>query len=262
MIKLYPSSAGFADTNGIVFTQYESACPRAALLQHAGVRASSIDPESQKIGVLFEDLVETMELNLGTHVKEYPFKSNIGETVISGRVDFLKDGTVHECKATFSSSTAREIIDQGKIKVNHLAQIAAYFVALRPKYVILHVGRFQKSDEGYICTKQRAFKIEVGTEGEIIVDGTPTSYTIPGYIRWVRVVSKAITQKDFGTPRPVNLERAWSSPCHYCPYAEVCDRVDQGKVSDYESFVSECKSKAEAVVVRPAKITKARKGKA
>lgn len=262
MTKIYPSSAGFADADGQVFTQYESACPRVVMLQNAGVRANSIDPESQKIGALFEDLVDT---NLPqTRQKEVSFKHHIGDATVSGRIDFITEGptAIHECKSTFSASTARDVIDLGKVKANHLAQMSAYFAAMGTTKGYLYVGRFQVVGDKLGCTKQRRFEVTVVDEGELVVDGVPTHYTIQGYLKWVKVVTKITQEQQLDMARPVNLDQAWASPCRYCPYSEVCDRVDRGEVSSYDSFVSECKSKAEAVVVRPAKITKARKGKA
>lgn len=261
MIKIYPSSAGFADNDGLVFTQYESACPRVVMLQNAGVRPTSIAPKSQEIGALFEDLVDT---NLPPNrQKEVSFKHQIGEATVSGRIDFITEDpkTVHECKSTFSASTARDVIDLGKVKANHLAQMSAYFAAMGTTKGYLYVGRFQMVGDKLGCTKQRRFEVLVGDQGELIVDGTPTHYTIQGYLRWVKTVTKTTQEKQINIHRPVNLDQAWSSPCRYCPYSSVCDRVDTGEVSSYDNFVSECKSKAEAVVVSPAKITKARKGK-
>jgi hypothetical protein len=262
MIKIYPSSAGFTDHNGTVFTQYESACPKVIMLQNEGIRASSIDPKSQEIGAIFEDLIAT---NLPqTRQKEVSFKQEIGPATISGRIDFITEGptTVHECKSTFSASTARDVIDLGKVKANHLAQMSAYFVALKATKGFLHVGRFQVVGDTLGCTKQRTFKVEVDKEGVLVVDGVPTTYTLQGYLRWVATVTETIQEKRTDGPRPVNIDQAWASPCRYCPYSSVCDSVDKGEISTYDQFVSECKSKAEAVVVRPAKITRARKGKA
>jgi hypothetical protein len=262
MIKIYPSSAGFADNNGTVFTQYESACPKVVMLQNAGVRSSSIDPRSQEIGALFEDLIDTALPQ--TRQKEVSFKQELGVATVSGRIDFITDGptTVHECKSTFSASTARDVIDLGKVKVNHLAQMSAYFVALKATDGFLHVGRYQIINEELGCTKMRTFSVGVDKDGALIVDGVHTSYTLQGYLRWVTTVTETILEKRIDGPRPVNLDQVWASPCRYCPYSSVCDSVDKGTVTSYDQFVSECKSKAEAVVVRPAKITKARKGKA
>lgn len=266
MIKLYPSSAGFADKDSeVVFTQYESSCPKVVMLQQEGIRAGSIAPEAEEIGALFEDKVEGILKNGGfTYKKEVPFKTEMGDAVISGRMDFVTDNpkSVIECKATFSASTAREVIAQGQVKLNHLAQMSAYFVETRTTLGSLYVGRYQNSNEGLVCTQDRRFDIAVLPDGILFVDGKSTLYTIGSYLRWVKLVTSIVQDKRIDSPRPVNPTQVWSNPCRYCPYSAACDSVDKGEISSYDGFVSKCGELAKAVVAKPVKITKVRKGKA
>jgi hypothetical protein len=265
MIKLYPSSAGFADKDSeVVYTQYESACPKVVMLQQIGTRPNSIAPEAEQIGALFEDFVEDVYLKDVKFSKEVPFKTQIGDATISGSMDFVTEGpkTVHECKATFSSSTAREVIDLGQVKLNHLAQMSAYFVETKTTKGYLYVGRYQDSPEGLRCVKHRRFEIEVQPDGTLTVDGVLTPYPINAYLRWTKLVTQITQEKRIDSPRPVNPTQAWANPCRYCPYSAACDSVDKGEISSYDSFVSKCSELAKAVVVKPVKITKVRKGKA
>jgi hypothetical protein len=234
------------------------------MLQQEGIRAGSISLEAQKIGGLFEDFVEDTYLKNLQYAKEVPFRSQIGDATVSGRIDFITEGpkAIHECKATFSSSTAREAIELGQVKFNHLAQMSAYFVETKTTEAYLYVGRYQASDDGLVCVKHRKFKVAILNDGTITVDGVPTMYTINGYLNWVTTVTKNIQEKRIDTARPVNPTQGWSNPCRYCPYRSVCDSVDNGSIVEYDEFVSQCASLAKTVVVKPAKITKVRKGKA
>jgi hypothetical protein len=234
------------------------------MLQQEGIRAGSIAPESGEIGALFEDFVEEVYLKDAKFNKEVPFKTQIGDATISGRMDFVTQfpNAVHECKATFSSSTAREVIDLGQVKLNHLAQMSAYFVETKTTKGYLYVGRYQNSSEGLVCVKYRRFEVEVQPDGALSVDGVLTPYTIGSYLRWVKLVTAIIQDKRIDSPRPVNPTQVWSNPCRYCPYSAACDSVDKGEISSYDGFVSKCGELAKAVVAKPVKITKVRKGKA
>lgn len=232
--------AAFSQADQIV-TDYPSGCGRHILISAHGIRNPDI-PEAYKIVGELNEVRWQEELTGDTSVtevlREEPVKGDVygsEEIKYSGRADFIvtyEDGheEVHECKATVSKTSRREVLRKGNVKLNHLAQLLSYMIQLELQDGKLVYGYYQypwsenHDSTELVCTEDRVFKVRIEDDGRVTVDGLPTAYTVLDQLHHMQRVVKILTDKEIAD-RPA-LVSTWSSPCRWCPFNQICNEID------------------------------------
>ncbi len=240
--KLYASSSGFI-WGRLVFTDYKTGCLRNVLLQSRGVREGEIDEKYKIMGALHEDLHEDfLKSHKIPYHREAAIKYNVTPDVqFSGRADFVIPETrVEELKSTDSKNTARNIIKNGKVRTEHLAQVIAYMIPLKLAEGRLIYGYYEKDDETGKYAKQsdRAFDILIDDAGRICIDGAPSGYTINDSLNYTKTAAAVVTSGEIWD-RPHNWSQSWGSPCKTCPWSSTCDKYDDGLIEGDVAFVQD-----------------------
>ena len=231
--KLYPSSSGFCWGN-MVITEYDSGCLRSILITANGYR-KNIPEVSMELGRRWEDITFdqlTNEQPWPFH-RELPFKNEIYGVIVSGRCDYVlyddEGPIVIECKGTGSKTAPTDIIKNGKYKINHLAQITSYFLHYGASRAELRVS--------YLCQTSRTFKITIGQDGMIMVDGKPSGFTMQDQLEHTRNAALAVTEGIVWS-RPHTMK---GDPCKWCNHKDVCDRWDRNEIATTEDFINAAK---------------------
>lgn len=244
MTKIYPSNAAFV-ADGIVITETDSGCLRALLAKQAGLQ-QPFPAIYGDVGAVHEDNVQAALLDdpqTTAVLKEYPVKHELANNgLLSGRVDFIRfnvDGTITpiECKSTISKNTRLSVIRKGKLKLNHLAQIACYMLLLKQQKAEVHVGYYEATEGGFICTESRVFKVSCDDEGQLSVDGGDPFWSISSLVDWLNHRVRALQEGADFPEKPRSFDDGWSTPCRMCCYKSVCDN----NPVDTEEFISACK---------------------
>jgi hypothetical protein len=250
--KIYPSSAGFAWGN-LVFTDFKTACLRNVLLSSQGVKEGDIDEKYKVMGKLHEDIHEELLKGLNAPYKrEEPVRhpvDGVDGVEFSGRVDFLLADSIDELKSTDSKNTKRDIIQNGHVRTEHLAQITAYMISLKMTKGRLIYGHYEKSKETgeYEKKSERCFEINIDDWGRICVDMTPTQFTVGDQLRH-RLLSAKVVSEELVWDRPNNWNVAFKSPCTHCPWHEACNKYDDNLIERSTSaFVKEAKQISETL---------------
>jgi hypothetical protein len=243
-IKLYPSSVAFQEGD-LVFTKYASGCHRNIFLRLNGVRETINEIHGERGKIAEDDFQQTSGISSIPFKREVPFKLTFDEypgVVVSGRMDYVlypEDETlkrVVELKSTESTNVLREVIRNGKIKLENVAQLVTYLIAEKCVRGQLTYCYYKRSKKDGSLTKMdsRDFIVNITDTGRILVDGVWSGFevrnVIEHYIGSVRCVNSGILSS-----RPYN-GKSFDGACKYCPYSRSCDMYDSGLISK-EDFI-------------------------
>jgi hypothetical protein len=256
MLKYFPSSAAF-QVGGVTLTKNASGCLRYIKFANAGLRDSDIDPIYKAVGAAHEAEWERtlISKNVPYH-REVPLKKPIPNSNMeySGRIDFIVEGELQECKATISKRARLDIIRKGNVKLNHLAQLVSYMAMSDVHNGRLIVGYYELDGEVWRNCEQREFEITIDDSGRILVDKTPSGYSVLEQLSHMFAASKAVTERS--TPeRPMDWQQKWSSPCAYCAFKNACNK--DGTIEQAKEALNEFKKKPKKQV----EVTKYKKPK-
>jgi len=231
-IRINPSSSAFM-VGELVKTEAQSGCLRHLLLKNYLPIEDKVPEELQKMGAWGEDMYQEF---LENH-QEWPFhkelvmKTTLDDVTVSGRIDFVTyhDGyrVIHECKTSQSKNILYKTINKGELKLNHLAQLVFYLIHMnetRGKLVIRYAPK----------NTLRIFRITIGDDGEIFVDGDKHEMTVQDQLRHQLMSAHVIKEKEL-LARP---ESPWA--CKYCVYNKLCDKYD-AEPKSFNEFVEENK---------------------
>ncbi len=230
--KIYPSSSAWV-IGGKVDTEYDSGCLRYALIAPKAPKPF-FDPLFNKLGAHHEawyaeklgDRILHRELSL--------YHTVLPGVEYSGRCDFqTTDGMVHETKASFSKKFLRNVIKKGKFKKGHLAQLVSYLIELQQSRGLIAAGYYEVNEAGEFVQKAyREFQVMIADDGSILVDGTPSGYTVHQQLQHQLLTAEVLSEQVVHEERPIVA--GYSSPCNYCPMSAVCDKYDAGNMSQQE----------------------------
>ncbi len=250
MLKYYPSNAAF-QVGGVTLTHSASGCLRYIKFSNMGLRDNDIDPIYKAVGAAHEaEWEKTLIARNVAYHREVPLKKPIpnSEVMYSGRIDFVLEGELQECKATISKNARRDIIRKGKVKLNHLAQLVSYMIMTQVSNGRLIVGYYELDGETWRNCEQREFEVEIEDSGRILVDKSPSGYSVAEQLSHMFAASKALA--DGSTPdRPMDYQVQWSSSCRFCVFKEACEK--EGTIEQAKEALDEFKKKPKKPVKVP-----------
>ncbi len=238
--RIYPSSSAF-QWGDLVLTDYDSGCLRSILLRAHGADTPIPDIYA-KVGAAHEEWYEGQlkaDPRLITYAREVPVKFPIDgmeEVTYSGRIDVLSTylnvgQVIHETKGTISKNTRLSVIRKGQVKLNQLAQTVSYMIAKEILLAKLVVGYYEENEAGELVHQEgRTFKIRIADDGAILVDDTPSGFTVADQIRHRQSVAKVLSTNTIGA-RPDKADQKWGGPCTHCVFKDVCDKYDRGELT-------------------------------
>lgn len=227
-----------------VFTETPSGCLRNTLLQSRGVRDNNIDPCHIIRGALNEEEYEKRLQAQGTDYKrEVPVQSPVAgfpSVTFSGRCDFIimdEQGNrrVIELKSTESKSRLKDI-KSGFYKVYNLAQLIAYMIETRTSVGDLIYTYYEKVGDQYKMSFEKSLPVVVDDSGSIVVNNLPSGFTVHDQLLH-RVNSAKVIAEGLIWNRPHKWNVKWKSPCNFCAFKAVCDKVDSGHIEGVDAFV-------------------------
>lgn len=231
-IRINPSSAAFAVGESIQ-TEAQTGCLRHLLLKNHLPIEDKIPEEFAIMGARGEDMYQEIldtEQEFPYH-KELVMRSTMDGVVVSGRIDFVTYHpgfrVIHEVKSSQSKNILYKTINKGEVKLNHLAQLVFYLVHMnetRGKLVVRYMPK----------NLLRIFRVVIGDEGEILIDGQKHQLSVQDQIRHQLLSAHVIKEKELWA-RP---ESIWS--CKYCVYNKLCDKYD-AEPKNFNEFVEENK---------------------
>lgn len=241
MLKYYPSSSGFIDELGQVYTKYDSGCLRSILASQGLTKTipkfyktlGDADEEN------FEKVIQSLNLK---YQREKPIKRQLSETVqYSGRIDFeveTENGIVIvEKKATVSTSVRLQCIRKSNYRSGNLAQLVSYLLHTELSFGTLRYDFYQQKEDGtLVSTEHRTYEVEIKEDGRIFVDGLPSPFSAEDQVRHMVVATEALDKNEV-KQRPKDWMEHWTSPCRFCKFSGTCDKYDEGSISD-EDFVT------------------------
>lgn len=244
--KIYPSSSGFA-WGTLVFTDSKAGCLRAIYISSKGVKEEI--PEYHKIrGLANEELHEALLKKLGIpYSREVVIKDMVDGVESSGRADFIlhheNGDQIDELKSTESKNVSRDVIKNGHVKPEHLAQLVNYMTSLKITESKLITTYLEKDKDGkYEAKSDRVFQILIDESGRICVDGTPTKFHVSDQIRHRQLSAKVVKDEFQGKiPRPNNGTTPFVGSCGFCPYKLACDKYDDGSIEGNSALVDMAK---------------------
>lgn len=237
ILKLYPSSSGFA--RGFhVFTKYPTACLRKILLNKHGVR-ETLKEGVQDLGLANEDAYEAaLKADNIPYSREERVVRDLpdsGGVIFSGRVDFiLRDDSgvrVVELKSSQSVNKRREL-RAGRVSPENVAQLIAYMVELESisgELLYTFYDLKKKTKENY------PFAVKIEPDGDIRINEALYEFSVHDYLRHRELAVSTLRTDTIG-PRPFGADRAFDSPCFFCPFKERCEKVDKGTITDVKEF--------------------------
>ncbi len=242
-MKLYPSSTAFQE-GGLVFTRYSSGCHRTILLRHHGVK-DEIAQKYKVIGALNEDWFEERLKGL-PYSREVPVNfvvSNNPMAVLSGRVDYIMypDDPIRkelvELKSSISNSVGKDVIKDGKISLQNLAQVVCYMLAQECNNARLVYAFYKQDKKSKVFKKEseREFKIAVKDGGRILVDSEENGFTVQNVLQHLNA---AVNHINNGTlaERPYGGD-SFDGPCKFCTFNTACSLVTSGVINSLEEFI-------------------------
>ncbi len=217
--------------------EYNSSCLRYLLVASKS-RPPQIDPAFMAVGAHHEDWYAAQ---LGSRLadRELVIKSEVLPGVeYSGRCDFVDtDGVVHETKGTFSASALSYVINKGKYKTSHLAQLVSYLTQLHKTQGVIAVGFYMVDEDGkYVQRAFREFKVSIQDDGSIYVDNEPSGFTVADQLAHRYQAAQALKNQTIAD-RPLN-HNGFNSPCNFCPLKSVCNDYD-AKTIDKDELITQ-----------------------
>ena len=247
-LKVSPSSAAFMLGN-LCVTEYAHGCLRAILMSGYGIREDSIAEVNERVGASHESWY-ARSLTAPVFGAEVPVKGNITDTVVySGRADFITqhDGfrVIHETKATVTVKTKTSVITNGNYKMNWLAQLLFYMIRTNTTRGKIISGYYVEHEGGLFENKaSREFKVEIDDVGNVQVDGQFSGYNVQDQLAHQMGCAKVLSENILWD-RPDGAEKAYGSPCHFCPFKQTCLEYDLGTITSVEEFVASARKNVE-----------------
>lgn len=229
--KIYPSSSGFAfGTAGFYEVEYNSACYRFQVASLGSPR-SPLDSISVKIGSMFE---EWYAERMGEAIleRERPIRVPYlnGEVIYSGRMDFLmKNGEIHETKASRSKNFLYSVIRKKKVKLSHLAQLISYMVHQKVSNGKIICGFYKEKTLELQAVQE--FDVRISDDGEIFVNDEQTKFRVNHAITYLMQLVNLLAVETI-SGRPFSTD--FITPCSFCPLKNICDSFDQNKLTEDE----------------------------
>lgn len=260
--KVYPSSVAF-NLGGENITTKNSGCHRYRQMSY-GV-SFNIPEIYQEIGEINEVAWEKHLAGKGIdYEREKPFKEQLNpHTLVSGRMDFITQNCIYECKATASSSMKSKL-DKGEVDKNHLAQLCLYLSIFERTKGMLVYGYYQRNNvDEIVKTKGWLFKVELsGDRGSVKVNGFPVGLDAVGLADYVMEAGITVNSDEMARA-PLNDDAtSWNSPCRFCPLKDLCA---SGEFYEGKKITATDRLKAQDVIQnqpkREAKLTKTRNKK-
>jgi hypothetical protein len=198
-----------------------------------GAKRTDLHPDYAAIGNMHEELHEASHPEAQ---REVPFKRVVSDySTLSGRADFVFEGRIDECKATFSKPAFLDA-QKGKPSMAHLTQLVCYMMEFDLSRGRIVYGYFLKDRTGQLARRGTAVIDVTVVDDKVLVQGIDSGYTVHDLTNTILQIDKWM-QTDEPAPRPA--KEGYASACKYCPLAELCARADaQGLM------VSEIKSEA------------------
>ena len=101
---------------------------------------------------------------------------------------------------------------EGRPKIDHLAQLVFYLIFLQETRGKLVYRFFPKKG---VVRERKEFRIEIGNDGEILVDGTKHQFSVANQLEHQLLAAEAI--KELGV-----IERPNSEACKWCKTKVMC----------------------------------------
>lgn len=221
MIKARPS--GYSPAVGVtVDAPFFSFCLRYQS-QSWRLGQTEIGKGYQLMGAFGEALVEARLREQGIwYQREVPFKVELSDLVISGRIDFATAIGPHEVKTSASHYMLTSMINNGECQPKFIGQLVTYLLATRWTVGYLY-GMYVHLNkaETELHVEQRIFKIELD-ENRILIDGVEYHTSVREVLQYYVNVWR---HHHFGAlpPKPV---QAWA--CKKCPFQNICEENPQG----------------------------------
>jgi hypothetical protein len=243
MFKLYPSSAAFM-WGDMVITEIAGGCLRSTLLRQY-VKQGPIPQDKVDMGARWEDIVlDRLEKDqpLPFH-KELSVRRMVSPTVqMSGRCDYVLyhdsfGPLVVECKASSSKYFLKDVIEKGKVKINHLAQVVTYLHFFSTTRGKITTGYF----DGTVLKAEREFKITIDPKGNILVDGGLSGFCVQDLLEH-QVTAAKVLDEQIVWDRPDKADAKFGSPCTYCDFKATCVAWDCGDLNTTEEFINHAKT--------------------
>lgn len=235
MLKLYPSSSGFAWGN-LAITEYDSGCLRAIVFKGLSPHRTEIDPKYMRVGAHHEDAhAAALEQQGIPFEREIVMKEEVLPGVqLSGRCDFLLEREIHETKGSLSKSAGYVL--KGKFKVGHLSQLVTYMLHWDKPIGRIVFAAYKEAGDAFKETGRRTFTITLGHGGGVLVDDLNTPYFVQDLLAHRNTAAVLLSERRVHPERPLNHDAKFGSPCAYCPFKTVCDKYDAGALTDEQAI--------------------------
>lgn len=201
------------------------------------------------MGAAFEEAVLESNFEGQEYQREVPFRLDCGDdVVISGRCDFLTDTAVHECKSSQSDYVKRQV-KKGLPVQDHVAQLVLYMSHFERDQGFLHYGLYAKDldpDGRPILQEWIEMEVFVTDEDMIEVNGELFHWSITEFETFVKTAIEVL-KNDQILGRPYKA-LDFMSPCKYCIFAPVCDKLDRGSIKGARAFIKEAQLHIESLV--------------
>jgi hypothetical protein len=215
-------------------------------------------------GIGSEQVIAGLLTKAGHNVlMDTEYQIDLDGTVLSGRPDILianpegKPVLGLELKKVSSVWTAKEVINNGKPKSDHLCQAALYSHMVQVPYKLVYVQydnyaaftirglseearNVDRDDKGKpinLVPYLKVYDVQIGDGGKVLYkheNGKHWQYsgiTIERILAYYRKV-KSLDDQSTLPPRPesydVEGEKAGYTTCKYCPYSSVCANFKDG----------------------------------
>lgn len=249
-------TAGVMLQDGTYISEYANQCLRQRFIKSVGIRT----PNTLRDEITFANGL-TWEA-LFTALKTSPvwdsFEDQVAVTVQTpegpwyGTADFVavyKGNKIVMDTKTVQSVGSYVDMRAGKVKIDNIAQLLGYMVALDAKIGVLacattfsmsksFMGKaLQEKCGGSIAPNMHIITVKIVDAKVLIQSGEVTKYweyTIEDVLRYRDYQVKMLRDKLIA-PRPVTSEG--SRPCFNCPLSKVCGLYDSGYDKHSDTFV-------------------------
>ena len=241
-LKYSPSSSSF-NILGATYTKYSSGCHRAILLASEGIREFSIPEIYQVLGAHHEEqhLAKLKEKHGSENVlDEVSLRVDTKDFKFSGRIDMIISGNeIHETKGTISKRILRENIKRKTVVPSHLSQAVCYKMFGNYETVVIVLAFYEVNMQGFKKLQEVEFNIDIDHRGFILSNGTWTGYCAHQILEHAQS-SAEYYKTNLIPPRPQDYAAKFGSPCHFCPFKDVCN---DEKFDSFDEFKTLCKEK-------------------
>ncbi len=231
----------------MVFTDYATGCLRNILYNSWGIK-EQLKQGTQDRGAMNEDryiaanLIDT-DLDIAREIVS-PVTSVTDTVAWGGRTDVhvkprsAGPAEIYELKSTGSKNKLRAL-KQGLYTTENLAQLVAYMLDWELANGHLVYSYYEPDGRGVDQLKyEKDFTVKLDTDGTIVVDNEATKFSAADQLHH-RQMAAEVVDKDIVWDRPHNYDAAFGSPCHWCPFKNVCAKWDSGTIESVDSLILE-----------------------